>query len=146
MDGLRAFGANYTEFTQRFARWLGLHSTDAAALAEILYAEDQGVLLSPARLSERISLSSGATTAVLNRLERAGHVIRTREHTDRRVVTLRSSADVRPRAEEFFGPYAERIVAEMARHTPEQLQRFEDFIHDLRRTMDSLLAHEYRTR
>ncbi|MFD8935776.1 hypothetical protein ACFV0R_11000 [Streptomyces sp. NPDC059578] len=40
MEGLRAFGANYTEFTRRFASWLGLHSTDAAALAEILYAED----------------------------------------------------------------------------------------------------------
>ncbi|NEE60898.1 MarR family transcriptional regulator, partial [Streptomyces sp. SID8455] len=25
MDGLRAFGANYTEFTRRFATWLGLH-------------------------------------------------------------------------------------------------------------------------
>ena len=54
MDGLRAFGANYTEFTRRFAGFLGLHSTDAAALAEILYAEDKGTPLSPARLSERI--------------------------------------------------------------------------------------------
>ncbi|MBT2507710.1 MarR family transcriptional regulator [Streptomyces sp. ISL-98] len=144
MDGLRAFGANYTEFTQRFATWLGLHSTDAAALAEILYAEDKGSPLSPARLSERISLSSGATTILLNRLEVAGHVVRTREHTDRRIVTLRSSPDIRPRAEEFFGPYAERMAAEMSQYTPAQLQQFEDFINHLRRTMDSLLTNEYQ--
>ncbi|MFI7015958.1 MarR family winged helix-turn-helix transcriptional regulator [Streptomyces sp. NPDC050164] len=146
MDGLRAFGANYTEFTQRFASWLGLHSTDAAALAEILYAEDQGAPLSPARLSERISLSSGATATLLNRLETAGHIIRTREHTDRRIVTLRSSPDVRPRAEEFFGPYAERMAEAMAQYTPAQLKQFEDFIAQLRDTMDHLLANEYDER
>ncbi|WP_327261123.1 MarR family transcriptional regulator [Streptomyces sp. NBC_01232] len=144
MDGLRAFGANYTEFTRRFALWLGLHSTDAAALAEILYAEDKGAPLSPARLSERISLSSGATAALLNRLEGAGHIARTREHSDRRIVTLRSSAHVRPRAEEFFGPYAIRMAAEMATYAPEQLRQFEDFIGHLRGTMDSLLSDEYQ--
>ncbi|MGW1295003.1 MarR family winged helix-turn-helix transcriptional regulator [Streptomyces sp. NPDC002533] len=146
IDGLRGFGANYTEFTQRFAAWLGLHSTDAAALTEILYAEDQGVPLSPARLSERISLSSGATATLLNRLETAGHIVRTREHTDRRIVTLRSSPDVRPRAEEFFGPYARRMAEAMARYSPAQLQEFEDFIAQLRDTMYSLLADEYDDR
>ncbi|MGW6983377.1 MarR family winged helix-turn-helix transcriptional regulator [Streptomyces sp. NPDC054932] len=144
MEGLRAFGANYTEFTQRFAAWLGLHSTDAAALAEILYAEDKGAPLSPARLSERISLSSGATAALLNRLEEAGHIARTREHADRRIVTVRSSAHVRPRAEEFFGAYAVRMAAEMSTYAPERLRQFEDFIDHLRGTMDSLLSNEYR--
>lgn len=142
--GLRAFGAHYTEFTRRFAVWLGLHSTDAAALAEILYAEDQGTPLSPARLSERVSLSSGATTALLNRLEAAGHIVRSREHTDRRIVTLRSAPDIKPRAEEFFGPYSRRMAEEMSRYTPEQLAGFEDFLDDLRRAMNALLAEEYR--
>ncbi|WTL20963.1 MarR family transcriptional regulator [Streptomyces sp. NBC_01506] len=144
MDGLRAFGANYTEFTHRFATWLGLHSTDAAALTEILYAEDTGTPLSPARLSERVSLSSGATTILLNRLEQAGHIVRTRENTDRRVVTLRSSPEIRPRAIEFFGPYSARMAAEMSRYTPQELRHFEDFIGKLRGTMNSLLANEYR--
>ncbi|WP_052849691.1 MarR family winged helix-turn-helix transcriptional regulator [Streptomyces avicenniae] len=143
MEGLRAFGADYTEFTRRFASWLGLHSTDAAALAEVLYAEDQGKPLSPARLSERISLSSGATTALLNRLEAAGHITRSREHTDRRVVTLRSSPEVKPLAERFFGPYAERMAAEMARYSEERLAEFEEFLDHLRTTMDALLADEY---
>ncbi|WFB05703.1 MarR family transcriptional regulator [Streptomyces sp. LX-29] len=143
MDGLRAFGANYTDFTQRFATWLGLHSTDAAALAEILYAEDQGNPLSPARLSQRVSLSSGATTALLNRLEAAGHIVRSREHTDRRIVTLRSSPEIKPRAEEFFGPYTRRMATEMSQYSRQQLEDFEDFINHLRGTMDSLLADEY---
>ncbi len=143
IDGMRAFGANYTEFTRRFATWLGLHSTDAAALVEILYAEDQGAPLSPARLSERVSLSSGATAILLNRLERAGHIARTRESADRRVVTLRTSPDIRPRAEAFFGPYAERMAEAMAVYTPQDVEHFEGFLVRLRTTMDGLLANEY---
>ncbi|MGW6584151.1 MarR family winged helix-turn-helix transcriptional regulator [Streptomyces globisporus] len=143
MDGLRAFGANYTEFTRRFAAWLGLHSTDAAALVEILYAEDQGAPLSPARLSERVSLSSGATAILLKRLEQAGHIVRTRESTDRRVVTLRSSPGIRPRAMAFFGPYSERMAEAMAAYPPEEIERFEQFLGTLRSTMDALLANEY---
>ncbi|MCT6776060.1 MarR family winged helix-turn-helix transcriptional regulator [Streptomyces rubiginosohelvolus] len=143
MDGLRAFGANYTEFTRRFAAWLGLHSTDAAALVEILYAEDQGAPLSPARLSERVSLSSGATAILLKRLEQAGHIVRTRESTDRRVVTLRSSPDIRPRAMAFFGPYSERMAEAMAAYSPQEIERFEQFLGTLRSTMDALLANEY---
>lgn len=142
MDGLRAFGANYTEFTRRFAAWLGLHSTDAAALVEIL-AEDQGAPLSPARLSERVSLSSGATAILLKRLEQAGHIVRTRESTDRRVVTLRSSPGIRPRAMAFFGPYSERMAEAMAAYPPEEIERFEQFLGTLRSTMDALLANEY---
>ncbi|WP_398864233.1 MarR family transcriptional regulator [Streptomyces sp. C11-1] len=133
-----------TEFTRRFATWLGPHSTDAAALVEILYAEDQGTPLSPARLSERVSLSSGATAILLKRLEQAGHIVRTRESTDRRVVTLRSSPDIRPRAEAFFGPYAERMAEAMSTYSPQGIQRFEDFIDLLRSTMDTLPANEYR--
>lgn len=144
MEGLRAYGANYTEFTRRFATWLGLHSTDAAALAEILYAEDKGTPLSPARLGERISLTSGATTILLNRLEQAGHIVRSREHTDGRVVTLRSSPGIRPRAMEFFGPYAERMATEMSRYTPERLREFEDFITHICGAMGAMLTDEYR--
>ena len=65
MEELRAYGANFTEFSRRFAAWLAMHSTDAAALLEISAAEERGDPLSPARLGERITLSSGATTAAV---------------------------------------------------------------------------------
>ncbi|MFD1940405.1 MarR family winged helix-turn-helix transcriptional regulator [Nonomuraea mangrovi] len=142
MEGLRAYGANYTEFTRRFAAWLGVHSTDAAALMEIFYAEDRGAPLSPARLSERISLSSGATTALLNRLERAGHIVRTREHVDRRVVTLTSSPRIQEPARKFFGPLTDRMAAAMSDYPPELLQQFEAFLHHLCGAMETQLEQQ----
>jgi MarR family transcriptional regulator, organic hydroperoxide resistance regulator len=140
MEGLRAYGSLYTEFSRRFAAWLGLHSTDAVAVLEISAADERGTPLSPARLGERISLSSGATTALLNRLELAGHIVRTRDHTDRRVVTLHSSPDIPERAGEFFGSLATRLDAMMAEYSPELLEQFESFLTHLRGTMNAELA------
>ncbi|TQM81689.1 DNA-binding MarR family transcriptional regulator [Saccharothrix saharensis] len=140
LDGLRAFGALYTDFTARFAAWLGLHSTDATALVEILYAEDRGAPLSPTRLSERLGLTTGATTNLLNRLESLGHITRTREHPDRRLVTLRSSPTIEQPAREFFGPLNHHLQALVAHQEPRRLADFEGFLHDLRATMDDVLT------
>ncbi|QLY32696.1 MarR family winged helix-turn-helix transcriptional regulator [Nocardia huaxiensis] len=139
-EGLRAHGANYREFSRRFAAWLGLHSTDAEALIEILGAEERGAALSPARLSERIALSQPATTALLNRLEKAGHVLRTREHSDRRIVTLRGSTRVHDLADEFFRPLGEEVAAVMGRYSAAQLQQFENFLTELTDAMNNQLA------
>ncbi|MFC6012922.1 MarR family winged helix-turn-helix transcriptional regulator [Nocardia lasii] len=140
LEGLRAYGANYREFTRRFATWLGLHATDAAALIEILTAEERGTTLSPARLSERIALSNSATTALLNRLEQAGHIVRSREHDDRRVITLRSTPRIHTLADEFFTPLGTRVGTVMDKYSPEELQRFEAFVTDLQSAMTAHLA------
>ncbi|MFF2042755.1 MarR family winged helix-turn-helix transcriptional regulator [Kitasatospora sp. NPDC058170] len=142
MESLRTYGGRYTELGRRFAAWLGLHSTDATAVLEIAAAEERGTPLSPARLSERISLSTGATTALLNRLEAAGHITRAREHSDRRVVTLRSGAHIQERADEFFGPLAHRLDSAMSHYPPQLLEQFEAFMADLNATMDAHLAEQ----
>ncbi|MGW2483432.1 MarR family winged helix-turn-helix transcriptional regulator [Streptomyces sp. NPDC001571] len=142
MESLRVYGGHYTEFGRRFAAWLGLHSTDATAVLEIAAAEERGTPLSPARLSERISLSTGATTALLNRLEAAGHITRAREHSDRRVVTLRSGGHIQERADEFFGPLAHRMDTAMSHYPPRLLEQFEAFLADLNGTMETHLKEE----
>ncbi|MFK0176376.1 MarR family winged helix-turn-helix transcriptional regulator [Streptomyces xanthochromogenes] len=142
MESLRIYGGHYTELGRRFASWLGLHSTDATAVLEIAAAEERGTPLSPARLSERISLSTGATTALLNRLEAAGHITRAREHVDRRIVTLRSGGHIQERADEFFGPLAHRLDTAMSHYPPRLLEQFEAFMADLNSTMDTHLTDQ----
>ncbi|MGK5637150.1 MarR family winged helix-turn-helix transcriptional regulator [Streptomyces sp. URMC 126] len=135
-EELRAYGASFTELGRRFATLLGVHSTDAFALLEIASAERAGAPLSPALLSRRISLSSGAMTALLNRLERAGYITRTREHTDRRIVTLRSNGRAEELADEFFGPFNERQDAVLSAYSPETLREFETLLSRLRSALD----------
>ncbi|MFI1161270.1 MarR family winged helix-turn-helix transcriptional regulator [Streptomyces sioyaensis] len=135
-EELTAYGASFTELGRRFAARLGVHSTDAFALLEISSAEERGAPLSPALLSRRISLSSGAMTALLNRLEKAGYITRTREEADRRVVTLRTDPQVKQLADEFFGPIKQRQDAVLSRYPSELLKQFEAFLTQLRSAMD----------
>lgn len=140
MEEMRIYGSIFNQFSRLFGSWLGLHSTDSEALMEIVHAEERHAPLSPARLGSRIGLTSGATTSMLNRLEQAGHITRSRESTDRRVVTLRSSPNVHARADEFFASLAEQLDTAMSRYSTEQLDNFEDLLVDLRTTMDNHLT------
>lgn len=140
MEGLRLYGSSFNRFSRRFAQWTGLHATDAEALMEIVYAEESGNPLSPSRLAELVQLTSGATTSLVNRLESAGHVVRTREHADRRTVTLRSGENVHDMADEFFGPLGERLDEMMSAYPPELLEQFESFLGELHRTMQHQLG------
>ncbi|MFE3446937.1 MarR family winged helix-turn-helix transcriptional regulator [Nocardia sp. NPDC059180] len=137
---LMAYGASFTELGRRFAVALGVHSTDAFALLEIAAADEAGQPLSPALLTTRIPLSSGAMTALLNRLERAGYVHRSRELDDRRVVTLRASAEAKRLADEFFGPVNARQDAVLDAYPPELLRSFEELLGALRDSMDEQLG------
>ena len=128
IDGLRAFAAADAELGREFARSRLMHASDAAAIVEILTAETHGQVLTPARLAKRIGLTAGATSTLLNRLESAGHVIRTRDHPDRRIVGLHSTALIHDDAESFFTPIAVAMNAALGRYTAEQLDTFAEMI------------------
>ncbi|MFD8596329.1 MarR family winged helix-turn-helix transcriptional regulator [Kitasatospora sp. NPDC059646] len=88
-----------------FAAAQGLHATDVQALLAVLRAADPpGV--TPGRLRAELGLTSGAVTAVLDRLERAGHVHRTRDAADRRQVHVHYHPDAARLAFDWFTPVA----------------------------------------
>jgi DNA-binding MarR family transcriptional regulator len=97
LEQLRAYTTAFDDSVRQLAAAVGLPTTDTTALAEIIWAEASGAALSPARLSERLHLTSGATTALINRLEGGGHIGRSRESADRRVITLRPTDGSRAR-------------------------------------------------
>jgi DNA-binding MarR family transcriptional regulator len=65
-----------------------MHPTDWAALLAVIQGDRAGRPLTPGELGQRLGISSGATTAVVDRLEHAGHVRRVRDERDRRRLTL----------------------------------------------------------
>jgi MarR family transcriptional regulator, organic hydroperoxide resistance regulator len=106
---LRLYGASNVRLTRGFAESLNLHPTDAAALSEIIYAEDRGNPISPANLARHLSLSKPALTACINRLEQHGYVVRCREKVDRRVLTLRCGKEVYQHVGIYFEPLSQRM-------------------------------------
>lgn len=112
VDALRRYGQDSARLGHVFSALHELQPPDLRALVAILQAEDDGVPLTPSRLREHLGLSSGGTSVVIDRLERAGHVARVRDHpTDNRVVHLRKTSQGTATALEFFGPLAARTRA-----------------------------------
>ncbi|GAA1643361.1 MarR family transcriptional regulator [Actinoplanes couchii] len=122
VEALRVYAADNADVTHRLAHWLGVNTADAEAFGQVLHAQDRGTPLSPSALARRLGLTSGATATVINRLETAGLVARSREHRDRRIVTLRIVPEVKEHAIGFFAPLAERVDELMSRH-PEEFLR-----------------------
>ena len=113
---LRAYAGVHGEVTRAFAASLGLHASDANALVEIILAEDAGRPVSPATLAAKTGASRSAVSAVINRLEAAGHVSRRRDSPDRRVITLGCAPPVQLAAQRFFVPISAEVAREIERH------------------------------
>lgn len=118
---LRRTNAEFHRVTHAFAQSQGLAHTDVQALAAILDGDGQGGPLTPGRLRAHLDLTSGAVSACLGRLERAGHIVRTRDDPDGRVVHLYYAEEGRRVARGAFRPLAQSTAAALARFTDDEL-------------------------
>jgi ribosomal protection tetracycline resistance protein len=115
---------------------------DTAPLDGTVFAIERGPGGGKQAVARIFCGSVTARDTVTYRLDRLGHVVRTREHADRRVVTLRSSSRIEVPAREFFGPFSGNLEALVAQYPPEQVEQFENFLRDLRTSMNDLLAEQ----
>ena len=128
VDLLRLYSIEAQRVAHEFAHQQGLHFTDLQALIAVMHAERRGEPLTPGRLGETLGLSSGATTAVIDRLEREGHLRRTRESADRRVVHLRYGEPGMQLAAAFFRPLGVRSHTVMDGFATEELETVRRFL------------------
>ncbi|MFF7588207.1 MarR family winged helix-turn-helix transcriptional regulator [Kitasatospora purpeofusca] len=116
-----------------FAGASGLHTTDVQALLAIMRAAPEpggsgSGGITPGRLGEELGLSSGAVTAVLDRLERAGHIRRGRDAADRRLVLVHYLPGAGRMAAEWFAPVARRTETVRAEFTPAEIAAVARFL------------------
>lgn len=111
---LRRYSVDAQHIGHAFAALHGLNPTDLQALIAVMDAELVGEPITPGRLGEQLNLSSGSVTALIDRLERAGHIRRDRDTADRRKVFLHYADQGAALAREFFGPLGRRTDTVMA--------------------------------
>lgn len=88
-----------------------LGHTDIAALMHVMEHDAAGQPMTAGDLQRVLGLSSGATTAVVDRLEAVGHARRDRDPGDRRRIRLHWDTKGREVGMRYFGPLAGRLVA-----------------------------------
>ncbi|MGW3783860.1 MarR family winged helix-turn-helix transcriptional regulator [Micromonospora chokoriensis] len=121
-NNLRRYAADAQQVGHAFANLHGLNPTDLQALIAVMDAELLGEPITPGRLGEHLNLSSGSVTALIDRLERAGHIRRDRDTVDRRKVLLHYADQGAALAMEFFQPLGARTDTVMQRFDDDELE------------------------
>jgi DNA-binding MarR family transcriptional regulator len=128
---LRAISVDLELARAAFARASGLHDTDVRALIHLLDADRAGQPATPGWLSTQTGLTSPSTTALIDRLERAGHVARQHSTSDRRKIELHVSDQAAALGWSFFGPLLTAMIAAMRAFTPADLDTIDRFLGEI---------------
>jgi DNA-binding MarR family transcriptional regulator len=116
---------------QRFAELHALGRTDVRALVAIMDAARGGRPMTAGGLGEAVELSSASVTALVDRLERAGHLRRVRDAEDRRRVVLEMSESAMAAGGEFFGGLQRDLLAAMGGYTDEEIAVVRRFLTEM---------------
>ena len=127
---LRALTVSLNLSAARFAADNGMHPTDLRAVIDLLDAERAGVAATPGWLGESLGLNSASVTALLDRLERLGHVRRERDASDRRRVRLVVTPAAKRLGWAYFGPLIARLLDTMKGYGDDELAVVERFLRD----------------
>jgi DNA-binding MarR family transcriptional regulator len=140
-DSVRANQRATDTIDEIASQLLGVNRTDGRCL-DIL---EQHGRMSAGHLARESGLTTGAITAVVDRLERAGYVHRLPDPHDRRRVLVELTPRAIQAAEELFGPLAEGAAPSLADYSDEDLRMLIEF-HRVGREVQERHAEALRRR
>ena len=106
-------------------------TTDVRALVAIMDAARAGRPMTAGALGAAVELSSPAVTALVDRLERVGHVERVRDEHDRRRVVLEMTPSAMAAGGEFFGGLQRDLAAAMDGYSDDELAVVRRFLEEM---------------
>lgn len=131
LASMREFSLESERYVERVASLHGLHRTDLNALGFLIRPDLADNAMTPGKLGDALNLSSPATTALVDRLERAGHVNRRRSETDRRQIQLAMTDHARNVGRELFAPLATQMGASLEHYSLEELAVVQRFLAEM---------------
>lgn len=111
-----------------FARANRLHPTDVRALIVLVEAGREGRVVTSGCLAKQLGLDASSVTALVDRLERRGHLSRKRDPADGRRVLLILEDQAEALGWSFFGPLLREARASMQLFDSSELESVERFL------------------
>ena len=121
---VRRMGAQSVIVSQTVAARFGLNTTDLEGL-DLIQLQ---CLVSAGQLAAATGLTSGAVTALIDRLERAGYVERVDDPADRRRVLVRIREGAIVEIAKVYAPMQKRMFALWSQYSADELTVIEDFL------------------
>lgn len=142
LAAVRDYGVELTLFRNAMSDWAGLSVT---AVEGLRYLFLKGVA-TPTDLARHTGLTSGATTAMLDRLEEAGLIERRPNPADRRGVLVAPVASAAGRMASWFASAREAQAELLSRYTEKELELIADVFERFVRLWEAERAKVQRAR
>lgn len=123
-DIVRRMGAQSVIVSQTVAARFGLNMTDLECL-DLIQLQGR---VSAGELASATGLTSGAVTALIDRLERAGYVARVDDPADRRRVLVRIRKGSIGDIEKAYAPLQKRMFGLWSQYSAADLEVIADFL------------------
>ena len=133
---IRKFAARLVFFHSAIASAFGLNATDLHTLR--LLGEQS---MSAGELSSQLGLTGAAVTALIDRLERAGYVVRERGSSDRRRITVHANREKLRAVNDRYAGQGIRMDKLLSKYTAAEFRVITSFLEET----TSVLAEETET-
>lgn len=126
--GLRSYAGAVDTYLDGVRGRRHLNRSDLTALAVVMDQGTRGHLVTPTDLGKAVHLSTSATSSMIDRLERSGHLTRRQHPDDRRSVVVEVTDETRRMGGEIFGRLGRATVEVIDDYSPAQLRLIAEFL------------------
>lgn len=112
-------------------RYMKLNMSDMRALHYLIVSGNRGVIATPGAITTHLNISSASTTKLLDRLERAGHIIREPHPSDRRALAISITTETHQAAMATIGQQQANRFHAAARLSPAERDTVIRFLDDM---------------
>jgi DNA-binding MarR family transcriptional regulator len=140
LEAMRAYGAAEAALRRRSEGMLRMSENDISAMRYLLRAQENGRTVGPKELAEYLGIQSSSVTALLDRLERGGHIRREASPFDRRALIVVPAVPEDQLQRAILGDVREEVVQVAASLAPDEAKVVVGFLERLREAVDRIDA------
>jgi len=136
VEAIRGWQTDQDIFDDAVATYSGLNRTDLRVIDLV----ERAGRMTAGEIATAARLTSGAVTAVIDRLEAAGFARRVRDTVDRRRVLVEITPALTERMRPIFGPLIDEGYRAMASYSDKEFETIVTFLESTRQTLASHTA------
>ena len=142
LQSFRLYRAAEVAMRRRTRDSMSMGENDLLVLRYLLKAQKQGRSVSPGEIARYLAVSTASMTAIVDRLEKSGHVRRERHLSDRRSIYVVPTADSDDEVRRTLGDMHERMLDAVMDMSPDEIRIVMDTLGRLQAAVDQVDAHE----
>ncbi|WP_243227347.1 MarR family winged helix-turn-helix transcriptional regulator [Microbacterium sp. CIAB417] len=141
LQAFRVYRAAEVAMRRRTREAMSMGENDLLVLRYLLRAQQRGERVSPGELARYLGVSTASMTAMVDRLEKSGHVRRERHETDRRSIWVVPTVDSDEEVRRTLGDMHERMMDAVIDMSPDETRIVMECLGRLQAAVDQVDAH-----